>query len=71
MIGAAALTPGQLAGRTLRMMREAHGLSVREVARNTSTSASHLSRIERGQACGSDDLQDRLCDFYGTTTARR
>ena len=58
-------------GHVFRIFREAHGLTLREVARETSVSASHLSRIESGKARWSAGSYSRLIDFYATTTARR
>jgi len=55
------LTPQILAGRTLRMMREAHGVKLRELAEMVGISPSHLSRVESGERAAGVDLTDRIC----------
>lgn len=55
------VAPQVLAGRTLRMMRETHGVSLREMAATVGISASHLSRVESGERPATSDLTDRLC----------
>jgi len=55
------LTPQSLAGRTLRMMREAHGVKLRELAELVGISPSHLSRVESGERAAGPDLTDRIC----------
>lgn len=55
------VTPQVLAGRTLRMMRETHGVSLRELAETVGISASHLSRVESGERPATADLTERLC----------
>lgn len=57
-------TPAELAGRTFRMMREAHGLPLREVAAAVACSPSTLSRIELGRR-EAGDRYGALIDFYG------
>lgn len=54
--------PQVLAGRTLRMMRETHRVTLREMADLVGVSASHLSRIESGERPATADLTARLCD---------
>ena len=49
-----------LRGRTIRMMREAHGVSTREFARWVGISHSHLVRIETGERTAGPDLLDRI-----------
>lgn len=43
------------------MMRETHGVSLREMAATVGISASHLSRVESGERPATSDLTDRLC----------
>lgn len=52
------------------MFREVHGLSVRAAARMIGTSATHLSRIERGRGRPSDRLYWRMVEFYATKPHR-
>jgi transcriptional regulator with XRE-family HTH domain len=54
-------TPEQLAGRTVRMIRQVHGVSLRSLARIVGISPSHLSRVEQGQRAVSPDLALRIC----------
>lgn len=54
-------SPQVLAGRTLRMMREAHGVSLRDLASRVDISPSHLSRVESGERAAGPDLTDRIC----------
>ncbi len=59
----AATTPqGTSAGRTLRMMREAHGVSLRALAEAADVSPGHLSRVESGERIATEALVLRLCD---------
>jgi transcriptional regulator with XRE-family HTH domain len=51
-----------LAGRTFKMMREAHGLTQAEFAGLIGVSAGHLSRVEKGTREASVPLQDRIAD---------
>lgn len=44
------------------MMREAHHVGLREMARTVGISPSHLSRVESGERAAGPDLMDRLCD---------
>lgn len=55
------VAPQVLAGRTLRMMREAHHASLRDVAAAAGVSPSHLSRVESGERPATADLTARLC----------
>lgn len=55
------ITPQVLAGRTLRMMREAHRVGLRELAGLVGISPSHLSRVESGERGAGADLTDRIC----------
>lgn len=55
-------SPAVLAGRTLRMMRKAHGVNLRDMAERVGISASHLSRVESGERPASPGLTDRICD---------
>lgn len=48
-----------------RAVREARGLSLREVARRANLNPAHLSRFERGQAGLSIDSLRRLADVLG------
>ena len=52
------------------MMREAHGLSLREMAAAVEVSASHLSRIESGERPASSGLQDRICTTIAQLPAK-
>lgn len=54
--------PEVLAGRTLRMMRNTHGVNLRDMAALVGISAGHLSRVESGQRPASPGLVDRICD---------
>lgn len=49
----------------LRAIREARGLGLRRVARETGIDASHLSRIERGLAMPSLAVLKRLAAVLG------
>lgn len=53
--------PLVLAGRTLRMMREAHDVGLRELAGLVGISPSHLSRVESGERGAGAELTDRIC----------
>lgn len=55
-------TATELAGRTLRMMREAHGVTLRTMAARVGVSPSHLSRIESGERAAGAELTVRLCE---------
>jgi transcriptional regulator with XRE-family HTH domain len=57
----ASVAPQVLAGRTLRMMREAHHTSLRDLAARAGVSPSHLSRVESGERPATADLTARLC----------
>lgn len=56
------VAPQVLAGRTLKMMREAHGATLRDVAAPAGVSVSHLSRVESGERPATADLTARICD---------
>lgn len=56
------VSPQKLAGRTLRMMREAHEVGLREMAEKVSISPSHLSRVESGERAAGAELTERICD---------
>lgn len=56
------LTPAVLAGRTLRMMRQAHRVNLRKMAERVGISASHLSRVESGERPATAELTARICD---------
>lgn len=62
-------TPQELAGRTLKMMREAHHVGLRELAALVGVSPSHLSRVERGERSAGDSLTARICDAIATLPA--
>lgn len=49
----------------LRTVREARGLSLREVARRAGIDPAHLSRIERGLVSPSVAVLKRLADVLG------
>jgi DNA-binding Xre family transcriptional regulator len=55
-----------LAGRTLRMIRNTHGVGLRQVAKMVGISASHLSRVESGERPATPDLMNRICDALAT-----
>lgn len=59
-----------LAGRTFKMMREAHGLTQAEFADLIGVSAGHLSRVEKGEREASVPLQDRIADVLADLPAR-
>lgn len=46
----------------MRMMREAHEVSLREMAAKVGISPSHLSRVESGERAAGVDLTERICD---------
>jgi len=56
------LSPQVLAGRTFRMMREAHRVTGRELAGIVGISPSHLSRVENGERAAGPELTERLCE---------
>lgn len=51
------------------MMRETHGVGLREMAALVGVSASHLSRIESGERPATADLTDRLCSVIAELPA--
>jgi transcriptional regulator with XRE-family HTH domain len=55
------ITPQVLAGRTMRMMRQAHRVGLREMAGLVGISPSHLSRVEKGERAAGPELTDRIC----------
>lgn len=57
------------AGRTLRMMREAHGVSLRFIAAAVDVTPGHLSRVESGERPASDELTQRICDVIAMLPA--
>lgn len=63
------VTPQVLAGRTLRMMREAHRVGLREMAAKVGVSPSHLSRVESGERAAGADLTHRLCSVIAELPA--
>lgn len=48
----------------LKECRKRHGLSLQFVSGELGISASHLSRIERGQQVPSPNLAERLSEFF-------
>lgn len=64
-------SPQVLAGRTLRMMREAHHIGLRELASLVGISPSHLSRIEGGERAAGGELTDRICAVIANLPAER
>jgi transcriptional regulator with XRE-family HTH domain len=52
--------PRVLVGRTVRMMRKAHGVGLRELAAMVDVSPSHLSRVESGARVMSPELHERI-----------
>lgn len=63
------LSPLVLAGRTMRMMREAHHITLRDMAGRVGISASHLSRIESGERAAGEELTDRICQVIADMPA--
>lgn len=63
---ASQLSPQALAGRTYRMIRRTHGMTLAQVAELVGITESHLSRIERGERAISPDLQKRFVEVYGS-----
>ena len=57
-------------GAELKRVRKRRGLSLREVAEQTSISASTLSRLERGSSPDFENL-DRLAEWLDVTVATR
>lgn len=55
-----------LVGRTFRMMREAHGISLRDLAVRVGVSASHLSRVESGERAAGPELYERVVETLTT-----
>lgn len=53
------------AGIPLRAVRNAHGMSLREVSRRSGVDSGHLSRIERGEVGLSVDVLARLAPVLG------
>lgn len=53
-------TPETGAGGAVRVMREAQGLSLRELAEMAGTSHSYLSQVERGDAVASKRVMQAL-----------
>lgn len=51
------------------MMREAHGVGVRELAAMVAISPSHLSRVEAGDRNMSLDTIERICDVIAQLPA--
>lgn len=49
-----------LTGRTLRRMRESHGVSLRSCATMVGVSPSHLSRVESGYRLATPSLTQRI-----------
>lgn len=62
-------TPRQLVGRTMRMMREAHHVGLREMAAIVGISPSHLSRVESGERGAGEELTDRICEVIAQLPA--
>lgn len=57
-------TPRTLLGRRLRRLREAEGLSLRELARRLGFPFGYISRVERGEQLPSDALAETLDSHY-------
>ena len=51
------------------MMRETHGVGLREMASIVDISPSHLSRVESGERPATADLTKRLCDAIASLEA--
>ena len=55
----------KLVGETLRNLRAAKRLSMREVAEKVGITVSSLAMIERGERTPRDDVKVRLAHYYG------
>lgn len=51
------------------MMREAHGVGLRDLAAMVGVSPSHLSRVESGERSASPELYERVVDTFATLPA--
>lgn len=51
-------------GQLLRELREQRGDTLRAAAQQLGVDASHLSRLERGLKPASDELRERVADYY-------
>lgn len=56
--------PQPTASSLLRTLRAERGESLRAVAGDLGVAPSHLSRLERGKATGSDELRARAAAYY-------
>lgn len=62
-------SPQVLVGRTVRMMREAHHIGLRDFAADLGVSPSHLSRIETGERPLTADLEARIVNVLSNLPA--
>ena len=58
------MTEQKRVGELLRDLRQSRGDSLRSAARELGVDAAHLSRLERGLKPASDELRDRVADYY-------
>ena len=58
-------------GSTLKAVREAHGLGLRDVAERASVDQGQLSRVERGQGGLSVESLARLAGVFGLDELER
>ena len=49
----------------LRKLRQESGTSLRQAATDLGVAPSHLSRVERGEKSASDELTDKVANYYG------
>lgn len=59
------MTRPDKAANILRKIREDQGVTLREAAGALGIAPSHLSRLERAERGGSDELLRRAADYYG------
>jgi transcriptional regulator with XRE-family HTH domain len=64
-------SPQVLAGRTYRMLREAHGVSLRSLAAMVDVSPSHLSRVEQGERAAGPSLDRRIVEAIASLPVER
>ena len=56
-------TISQLVGKEVKKSRNKFGFTLQHVAKKTGLTASHLSKIERGECAASLDVMDVVCAF--------
>jgi transcriptional regulator with XRE-family HTH domain len=65
-----AAEPGAQVGRRMRMLREARGLSLRDVAQRSGVSAAMLSQVERGETSPSIAVAGRIAAGLGLSLSQ-